>query len=312
MPRETCSPTRLLTLLFTGFLSTAMAAPKDVAKDAEEDDYIRFNEDDAKAQLQTASISYSHEDGTKVELIGVVHIGDKAYYKGLNEDFEKYDALLYEMVGGDPDKPLTKEDLQKNKKNPLRFFQLLIAGMMELEFQLDHIDYTATNFVHADMDLETFQRRQKEKGENILSLLEKSVQAQQKAAAEGKENFDFAAMFKILNEEGGPNGTKLVMGRQFHKIESMVSGMEGSDGSVLVSERNLAALEILKRERGAGKKSLGIFYGAAHLPDFDKRLRKDLGFKRGAVTWHTAWDIEKAKAKAEKPDPAPAKEKKAA
>ena len=35
-------------------------------------------------------------------------------------------------------------------------------------FQLDGIDYNAGNFVHADLDTETFHRMQEERGESIL------------------------------------------------------------------------------------------------------------------------------------------------
>ena len=160
-------------------------------------DFIRFKEYDFNASLETDSAKYINDDGVEVELIGVVHIADKKYYQEFNEQFKKYDSLLYEMVGGDPDKPLTKEDLAANKKNPMRFFQLLIGGMMKLDFQLDHIDYTAKNFVHADMTMETFQERQKAKGENLFSLIEKSIEAQEKAGSENKQQFDFASMFKL-------------------------------------------------------------------------------------------------------------------
>ena len=275
-------------------LAAIALLPTIFATDGEaEGNYIRFVEDDDRARLQTAVVHYSAEDGTTLDVIGAVHIGDEAYYKKLNETFEGYDALLYEMVGGDPDKPPTKEDLQKNKKNSLRFFQLLIAGMMKLQFQLDGIDYTAENFVHADMDLTTFTTRQKEKGESIMSLLEKSLEAQQKAAKEGKPNFDMGAMMRLLNNVSTPDGTKLAFGRQFHNIEGMIAGMEGPDGSVLVGERNVAALIVLERERKAGKKKLALFYGAAHMPDFDKRLRAEHGFKRDKITWLTAWDVDK-------------------
>jgi hypothetical protein len=263
-------------------------------------DFIRFIENENSASLQTASAKYTHEDGTKVELIGAVHIADKVYYEKLNEQFKQYDALLYEMVGGDPDKPLTKEDIQGNKKNPMRFFQLLIGGMMKLDFQLDHIDYTAKNFTHADMTLKTFQDRQKSKGENLLSLLEKSIKAQEETASQNKNNFNFASMFKLFNDEGGPNGMKLALGRQFHDIESMIGGMEGPDGSVLVAERNITALKVMGREIKSGKKNLAIFYGAAHLPDFDRRLTKELGFKRSGTDWNAAWEIQKAASKSTK------------
>ena len=286
-------------LFLSSILSSALlAAEKINEEDQSADiDFIRFNETEFKAALETASAKYINDDGVEVELIGAVHIADKKYYQDLNTQFEKYDSLLYEMVGGDPDKPLTKEDLAANKKNPMRFFQLLIGGMMKLDFQLDHIDYTAKNFVHADMTMETFQKRQKAKGENLFSLIEKSIEAQENAQSQNKKQFNFASMFKLLNDEGGPNGMKLALGRQFHEIESMIGGMEGPDGSVIVAERNVTALKVMEKEIKKGKKNLGIFYGAAHLPDFDKRLIEEYGFKRTEKTWNPAWKIQKAAAK---------------
>src|SRR4051812_45533507 len=38
------------------------------------------------------------ESGVAVDLIGAVHIGDKGYYKALNEAFDTYDVVLYEFV----------------------------------------------------------------------------------------------------------------------------------------------------------------------------------------------------------------------
>ena len=62
-------------------------------------------------------------------------------------------------------------------------------------------------------------------------------------------------------------------------------------GSVLITERNKKALKVLKKQMAAGKKRIGIFYGAGHLDDMDKRLRKDFGLKPVAITWLTAWDL---------------------
>ena len=73
--------------------------------------------------------------------------------------------------------------------------------------------------------------------------------------------------------------------------------MERPDGSVLVAERNITALKGMEREMKKGKKNLGLFYAAAHLPDFDKRLIEDYGFKRTTKTWNAAWKIQKAAAK---------------
>jgi Fe2+ transport system protein FeoA len=65
---------------------------------------------------------------------------------------------------------------------------------------------------------------------------------------------------------------------------------------VLIADRNAAAVRVLERELGKKHKKLAIFYGAAHLPEMEKRLLR-LGFTRGAQAWLTAWRIgEKASA----------------
>ncbi len=73
----------------------AAAAPRQVA------DFIRVDEDAGAARLQTALTRYE-KNGVTVDLIGAVHIADKAYYRELNRRFDRYEALLFEMIGGRP------------------------------------------------------------------------------------------------------------------------------------------------------------------------------------------------------------------
>jgi len=35
----------------------------------------------------------------------------------------------------------------------------------------------------------------------------------------------------------------------------------------------------------------GHSWGAAHMPDFDKRLKEDFGMKRTESEWITAWNL---------------------
>ena len=56
-------------------------------------------------------------------------------------------------------------------------------------------------------------------------------------------------------------------------------------------DRNKACLEVLKQQLKAGKKNIAIFYGAAHMPDFDKRLKEELGVKRTTNEWIDAWSL---------------------
>jgi hypothetical protein len=92
-----------------------------------------------------------------------------------------------------------------------------------------------------------------------------------------------------------------VVAGQFENLESQMAAIEGKDGSTIITARNQKALEVLKREIEAGKKKIGIFYGAGHLADMEERLLKDFDLKRENERWLTAWDMKaSAAAKPEK------------
>ena len=71
------------TRLATAFTSLILAAA------ASAGDFIRVDEDDSAARLQTAVTRYEKE-GESVELIGAVHIADKAYYQTLTTRFQAH------------------------------------------------------------------------------------------------------------------------------------------------------------------------------------------------------------------------------
>src|SRR4029077_20076365 len=59
--------------------------------------------------------------------------------------------------------------------NPINQFQHLLKDVLDLDFQLDDIDYSKPNFVHADMDAEAFQKMQEDRGETFQELIIKQV-----------------------------------------------------------------------------------------------------------------------------------------
>ncbi|MCA9215059.1 MAG: hypothetical protein KDB27_18450, partial [Planctomycetales bacterium] len=64
-----------------------------------EPQFIRIRRDDKKQPiaLDTSVVTYkSPTSGVTVDLIGAVHIADKAYFRNLNRRFRDYDVLLYE------------------------------------------------------------------------------------------------------------------------------------------------------------------------------------------------------------------------
>lgn len=255
-------------------------------------DFLRFLEDD-KAEndyLQTAVVSYVSPAGVVVDLVGAVHIADKAYFEALNERFKTYDAVLYELVG----RPIEEREELKpgdgsEKLQWLGQVQEMMRKTLKLESQLKGIDYRAKNFVHADMSLEGFFDSQEEKKETFITLWFKAMQAQSAMQREHPP-ISMPELLLLLRKDDGALELKRLVAEEFDSMEKLISGIESNGGTSLIGERNKHALEVMNREIKAGKKHLAIFYGAAHLPDMEERLLKQ-GFKKQKAEWVTAWDL---------------------
>ena len=261
---------------------------------AEPINFIRFVEEEKSDSLQTAVVSYESPQKARVDLVGAIHIADKAYFDALNVRFKGYEAVLYELVGPsfeERNKPEVKK--QAEKLQWVGQLQTMMRDALKLHGQLEGIDYTAKNFVHADMDLSQFAQTQNQKQESFLSLYLKAAQAQQDVNAKRGVNSDAAGMvmlLKILTMKDSSTELKRMIAQEFDSVEDIMAGMETGGGTVLVGERNKVALQVMDKEIAAGKKHIAIFYGAAHLGDMDERLLKK-GFKRTKVEWLKAWDL---------------------
>jgi len=255
-------------------------------------DFIRFAKSDAQSgALETAIVSYENADRCRVDLVAAVHLADPDYYDTLNLLFSGYDALLYELVAPEGTLPEPNAD----DRSILSLFQRNMCRALELSFQLDAIDYTAPNFVHADLTPTGLARVMEERGGTFFSIIMRVLMAQFSAMQEGMGgHLTHAALFDALRHDDSAARLKYLLAREFEGIEAMFAGLEEGDdgkGSILVGERNKAAIAVLEREIGKGKKKMGIFYGSAHMPDMEVRLH-ELGFKKIRHGWCPAWQIE--------------------
>jgi hypothetical protein len=259
------------------------------------DSFMRFVDDDhGGGSLQTADVAFRNPAGVTVHLVAAVHIGEKSYYDRLNRDFKNYDAVLYELVNTKGAAPPVAGDAEKSS-NPISEFQVFLKKFLDLDFQLDDIDYTAANFVHADMDKDTFEKMQEERGESfeqimlrqLIRALTNPPTTQPAAADEDDADDDLITM---LTRPDGERQMKVVIARQMGQMDLSAMGLDGPGGSVIVTERNKAALKVLSDSMAAGKKNMAIFYGAAHMPDMTKRLEA-MGFSPVSTQWNLAWDL---------------------
>lgn len=306
MPNRTSPrflPVVLLVLLFTLLAPLGWAAafvqeqphatsPKPQADEADASRFLRFEPDPTGGgTLQTSIVRYANDKGVTVDLIGAVHVADRAYYELLNERFKQYDSLLYEMV-----KPADTELGAAEPGGGLNLIHMLQKAMqtvLELDYQLEGIDYRAENFVHADMDLETFMRRQSERGEGFLQLMLRQMLRDMTRPPD--PNYQPPNLLEIMEAMGAPDRArrlKLLFARELTRMDDMLEMFSGEDGkSVILDERNEAAIEVLDERIEAGDRKLGVFYGAAHLKGMEQMLRQRGFHPVGEPEWLIAWDM---------------------
>lgn len=252
-------------------------------------DFIRIKEDDEAARLQTAYFGYE-KDGVRVDLIGAIHIADKRYYEFLNESFGGYDALLFEMVGGErlgggENKPEPEPEPAENKLAALLTVYETMEKSLGLSGQGAVIDYTAENFVHADLTMKEFEALQEERGESLLGFM---LQSAFTAERPSREPNSINLMRGMLG--GRKDLVKMELMHAMADADKQIDSLDGEN--VIIGDRNARCLEVLDREIADQKKNIGIFYGAAHFPDMERRLL-DKGFTRVSQKWATAWRVEK-------------------
>ncbi len=226
--------------------------------------------------------------GVTVDLIGAVHVGERSYYEELNSTFNNYDAVLYEFVAPESHKipnPKAGNDSMVSQ------LQRGLKAALNLEFQLDLVDYKKSNFVHADMSPAQFAESMKKRGESIWTMMLQMWKAgmSKQMAAKGPSDVEMlVALFK--NDKGA--SMKRIMAEQFEDLESAMNAISGPNGSTIVTERNKVCLDVLSKQIKEGKaKRIAIFYGAGHYPDMHERLIKDFGMKPVGERWITAWNM---------------------
>jgi hypothetical protein len=264
-------------------------------------DYIRFREDGDAARLEVALRSLTLPDGTTVDLAGAVHIADAAYYEDLNKRFTGYDAVLYELVGNPSDlreaQQPQHEPEAKGRANPIRFLQQSMGSLLKLSFQLEKINYSLPNLVHADVTAEEFAALQKARGESMMSLWAKAMAAhydEDNADVREATELDAGRLLRMLLSRNAAAEFKTLFAKLFDQAERSTATLEGESGSAILKDRNEVAFRKLREITAAKPGSrLCIFYGAAHMPGIEALIIKELKGKPSGSSWLPAWTMPK-------------------
>jgi len=249
---------------------------------------LRKNGPNGTQTLSTAVSRWYHaETDTTLFLVGAVHIGEKQYFSRLQEILDSTDVVLFEGVGAGKDgKKPSEEDLARI--DLLFKLQLTLGGFLGLRFQKDCIDYNRPFWKNADVDFTTLMA--KIKREKLSFPTDNPIL-----------KFILKPLFAWIDPREIKQNPKIAkrMRRQAAPLLARSSGLLARKGmrkmqSVLIEFRNDTAMKAVTAELAHGKKGrwLSLFYGAAHLPDFNKRLSGDKGWQYQGMAWVPAWTFE--------------------
>lgn len=263
-------------------------------------DYVRYRENATSARLEVAIRSFALPSGQSVDLIGVVHIADAAYYQALNDRFDRYDSVLFELVG-DPSHltqraSATGDQATLPSGGAVSTIQGTAAKHLDLEFQLDAIDYTKKNMVHADASAAEFARMQEERGENFLTLFGRAMKAQMIADMTGqsriRNEFDTFGLIRILMSPDSALEFKKALARDLARMEAVTEMMEGKEGSAILAGRNEVVIDKMKEVLADRKqRRIAVFYGGAHMPGIEAALLEDFKGTLTGTEWVPAWNM---------------------
>lgn len=223
---------------------------------------------------------HAKETGLTLFLVGVVHVGESAYYERLQSILDSCDLVLWEGVRPAPGQDREALEAAISRFDGVRGVQNRLADLLGLKFQMDEVDYDRPFWTNADVDIQTLQ----------------SEMDKRNVALPGEGGFEqmilklaFGILGPRAQDEAGRQRLRGQFGGVMAMADKLIARMSGLH-DVLIRHRNEIAwakmLEALPQRREG--EWIALFYGAAHMPDFATRALAH-GFEHQGTAWLPAW-----------------------
>ena len=151
----------------------------------------------------------------KLNLVAAVHLGEEEYYAALNEYFTTQDVVLYELVAEANQIPVQGA---AGSTSLIGFMQQSLARFLNVGFQLNEIDYSPSNFLHADLTPSQLEALMASKDENFLSMflsLAMAQMAEQSAVSDDSmSSLSMLSLLRALNSQNQNNAFQVPVRRR--------------------------------------------------------------------------------------------------
>ncbi len=168
--------------------------------------------------------------------------------------------------------------------------QLQLASALGLTFQLEEMSEDGPNWRNADMSTSEIERRVAALGGDASALFDQ-------LGGTGLPSQLLGMVLRLVEMFPGAQArAKMMLMDMLAQSELLEIGMPGPDGQalmqVIIDERNQVIvdrlLEALPEAEQNGWETIGIIYGAGHMPDLLDRLENQVGYKMVSGDWNTA------------------------
>ena len=270
--------------------------------------------------------------GPVIWLTGASHIGETNYYAQLQKHLDAQALVLFEGIHAgrkatatnavavekpaDGSPPVAKKESAAPepaaKPAGSASLQKDLANSLGLVFQLEAIDYTGGNFRNSDLSV-TELRDLMDKDDEPAAPDSPKEKRKNEAFEQLLKAMDGNSMFGTMLKAGfrlvGGNPklqamTKLALIEALGGIRGDISRMKSLPEDmqrlmeVLIHTRNDAVVRDLRVElkRAAPPASISIFYGAGHMDDLERRVRREFGYRAESDLWLPAFTVDYTKA----------------
>lgn len=282
--------------------------------------YMRLGTNGASVvQLEIAVRKFVPAKGTGpiIWLTAVSHIGETNYYRALQKHLDSQALVLFEGIGGEAMKRAKRTVTNIPPANTTVATNAPAAAMAQslgLVFQLDVVDYNRAYFRNSDISVAALQKliagtnpissgntNAATKGQPANDELQKLLKMMDASSAQGAL---FQNLFQFIGANPRLQGVaKLTLIEILAQLRGDLAQARGLPPEmqrlfrILIEKRNEAVLGDLKTElaRRSPAKTISLFYGAAHMDNFERQLRS-LGYRPVDELWLPAFtlDLEQA------------------
>jgi len=174
--------------------------------------------------------------------------------------------------------------------------QAQLADALDLEFQLDALNYGGTNWHCSDMSIDQLQREMEKRGLDF-SLVEDTLAGSSLPAQLVKLLLGVVRMADAFFEGAVSDTIKVLLIEMLGDESVLEIGFSQFDegfAEVIIDERNQIVIDDLKQliERETPLESVAILYGAGHMPDMARRLGEQLGYEPNGARWLRAIEVD--------------------